>query len=473
MIAPLHALALAAPDVLDRLPDVELALLAFDASIALRPEQRLPRGTWRSYGALTGRGWGKTRGIATEINRRVAAGAMRAPVLVGPTLERVDEVQVAALLATSAPWCPCERYADGVRWANGVVAEAATSEVERPSSGSNYDFAWLTELVRWNPTTRRAAFDDITTATRSGPCPQYVWDTTSSGKNELILFLLAQAAANPDAHRIVRGTIFENPVLTRAYVLDEIRKYVPGTRRYEEELLGLAFAEAGGALWHDDWIASARVSSWPSSPELVVLGLDPALSGDKTADEVGLGKAARVGRHVYVDDLSAKMPPEEYAIAVVRECRRDASGVVVERNHVGQHARDLIRVHAKLEGMRIELLPDPTRPFPPRREGVIYVREVVSNTAKESRAAPIAALYAAGLVHHVGTLAALEHQQTTWEPGSSRSPNRLDANVFAVGECGEVALAAPPPPGRVAAAARMAAQLRERMRAAGRAGTVR
>ena len=178
--------------------------------------------------------------------------------------------------------------------------------------------------------------------------------------------------------------------------------------------------------------------AWPDRAHVTLLGLDSALSGDKTADEVGIAKAALVGEHIYLTDLSDKLSPEDYARIVVRECQRDASGVVVERNHVGQHARDLIRVHARLAGMQVELLPDAARMFPPRRQGVIFVREIVSHTSKEVRATPIAALYHAGRVHHVGHLTRLELEQTTWEPGTRRSPNRLDAAVFAVGELANV-----------------------------------
>jgi phage terminase large subunit-like protein len=452
MISALHALALVNPGAIDDMPDEMIAIISSCPELWLRPEQRIPKGSWRSCGYLTGRGWGKTYGIAGEINRRVVAREVSEIVLVGPTLPRVREVQAAELVAASPIWCPAETYRDGVRWANGVVAEGASAEVERPSSGSNYELAWLTEIVRWPESTRVKAYRDITTATRAGRTPQYFWDTTSSGKNEVILSLLEQHEKDPRTHLLTRGTMFDNPILPEQYVRDEIAKYVRGTRAYDEEILGLAFAEAERALWRDDWIYPYRVSSWPDNPPIVVLGLDPALSGDPTADEVGLAKAAHVNGHIFLTDLSDRMSPEDYARAVVRECQRDASGVIVERNHVGQHARDLIRVHARQAGLRVELLPDAKRSFPPRRQGTIFVREIVSRAEKGVRAAPVAALYAAGKVHHVGTLARLELEQTTWEPGTRRSPNRLDAAVFAIGELGDVSREKRNPRGAVKAA---------------------
>ena len=453
MIPLLHAVALAHPEVLDGLPDDLLAILVHSPEFLIRPEQVLPDGNWRSYGYLTGRGYGKTHAIAEKINRRVEAGTILSPALIAPTFDRVNEVQVASIIETSSPWFRAERYKRGVRWANGVVAEAATAEVERPSSGSNYDFVWMTEIVKWAPTTRMAAYNDITTACRAGGNPQYVWDTTSSGKNDVILSLLERGEMDPVNHRIVRGTMFDNPILPEQYVRDEIAKYTKGTRVYDEEILGLVFSEAAGALWRDDWIYPHRVDLWPSLATNTILGLDPALSDSKHADEVGICKAAIAGGHIYVTDLSDRMTPEDYARVVVRECQRDASGVVVERNHVGQHARDLIRVHARLAGMAIEILPDATRTMPARRPGTIYIREVISTSSKETRATPVAALYAAGKVHHVGTLVRLELEQTTWEPGSGRSPNRIDALVFAVGELGDTGRQTPrDPAGHIEAA---------------------
>lgn len=465
MLSAMHTLAHVAPHVLDNLDDETIAILVHDHELALREDQRIPRGSWRSYGMIAGRGYGKTYAIAHEINQRVAAGECRAPALIAPTKDRVAEVQVPQLVDLSPAWCRAEEYAGGVRWENGVVAQPATSEIERPSSGDNFDLIWATELVRWNPSTRRKAFNDITTACRIGTAPQYFWDTTSSGKNDLIQFLLEQHERDPDTHLLRRGTMFDNPLLSRQYVIDEARKYGVGTRAYEEEILGLVFAEAAGALWEQDWIDAHRAQGAPHDPIIVVLGLDPALSGDAYADEVGVAKGYLLpDGHIYLDDLSGRMPPEDYADLVVRECRRDAAGVVVERNHVGQHARDLIKVHARLAGLRIEVLPDATRAFPARKPGTIFIREVVSHKAKDTRAAPVAAMYRAGRVHHIGTLARLELEQTTWEPGTRRSPNRLDAAVFTCTELGGVGTRdAQDVRGDVRAAKRASKRLRQRL----------
>jgi len=63
------------------------------------------------------------------------------------------------------------------------------------------------------------------------------------------------------------------------------------------------------------------------------------------------------------------------------------------------------------------------------------IREVLARDNKESRADPVAALYEQGMVVHVGAeLGALEDQMLAWEPLRSRSPDRIDALVWAVWE---------------------------------------
>jgi phage terminase large subunit-like protein len=68
---------------------------------------------------------------------------------------------------------------------------------------------------------------------------------------------------------------------------------------------------------------------------------------------------------------------------------------------------------------------------------------VDSRRGKELRAEPIVALYEKNRVVHVGKrgdLASLEDEQTTWVPGQSPSPNRVDALVHGATELAKVAM---------------------------------
>lgn len=436
-IAPAYALAHIDPNWFDRLSDIDRLVAAFDFDLWLRPEQRVPTHDFNSCGWIAGRGLGKSFAAAIEINRRVQAGECRAPALMAPNESRVQEVQVKFLVDTSPPWFKAEAYSGSVRWPNGIEATAYTPEAPgRPRSG-NHDLSWLCELVDWAPTTRLDAFQNLATATRVGKA-QIFWDTTSKGKNEVIQYLLAECERDPIANVVRRGSSFDNPLLSRKYLRKLCSQYVRGSRRYNEEVLGLSYAESAGALWCQAWLDDNRIAAPPVNPELVLVSIDPSLSDGPEADEAGVAVLARDRRkHIAVlDDLSGRQKPEKWAAAAVERCMRDATGVLYERNHAGDMPRDLITLAARERGLRVEVLGE-KQLFPPRRAGTIYIKSITSRADKGTRAEAPAACYQRGLVHHVGTFELLEAEMTSWEPGM-KSPNRLDAVAQGVTELAEL-----------------------------------
>lgn len=434
-----EALFHVAPTFLDTLSDAELAATLWDLDLWLRPEQRVPRRPFSTFGCLAGRGYGKTLAIAWEINRRAEAGELLDLALMGPTETRVDEVQIKMLVALSPPWFKATATDGTVVWPNGTRATVYTSIApERPRSG-NHDVSWLCELVAWPNATRAKAFENIATATRVGRA-QLFWDTTSKGRNEVIQALLAENRSDPTNNIVVRGTTFDNPLLSRAYLRRVFKRYAPITsRRAREELLGEAFNESAGALWQQAWIDDHRVDLLPEGIAQDLIACDPALSDHPDADETGLVRGCRDSRgHCYVTaDLSGRMRPDAYAEAIVDAYEDGAAGAIIERNHLGDAPRTLVALVAKRRGLRVEVLPRDAegKPFPRREPGTIWIREIVSRASKGERANAPASLYQEGEAHHVGTHAELEDEQTTWEPdGKSESPNRLDAACMLLSE---------------------------------------
>lgn len=439
-IAAGYALAQLAPGVLDSLTEAELIWAVHSYDLWLRPEQRLPSGDWRSFGMIAGRGWGKTFGYGPWINHQVESGACLSPALMAPNEERCIEVQVKAIVESSPPWFKAEPYRDAVRWPNGVVAEAFTPEAPGRSRSGNFDLTWLTEIVDWQESTRLEAFQNIVTATRVRGA-QIIWDTTSKGQNEVIQALLEAHQEDPAANILRRGTSFDNPMLSRQYLQALMRNYRPvGSRRYLEEVEGQIFSESAGALWEREWITANRVSANTIDPKLTLIGLDPALSARSDADETGLVVASRDSQYdVYITrDMSGHYTPEQWGSIVVDECVRGAAGLIVERNHAGDMPETIIRAAAKEKGLEVRVIADDGKPFPSRTRGVIYLRGTTSTRSKESRAGGPATLYSQGKVHHVGVFDRLEKELTTWEPGTCKSPNRLDALAFVVGELAEL-----------------------------------
>jgi phage terminase large subunit-like protein len=443
-VCPAYALAHCGADFIYTLTDAERFVMPHLLEVWLRPEQWFPPNAWRSVGFICGRGWGKTYTIAAFINREVEAGRIKSIGLMAPNTDRVDEVQIENLINAAAPWFRPRRTDGTIEWPNGVRAEVFTPEAPGRPRSSNLDFAWLCELVDWSPSTRVEAFDNITTAVRVG-LARFVWDTTSKGKNELILSLEAAHRADPDACRIQRGTTFQNPMFSRQYLAAECRKY--RGRKYDEEILGRVFAEAAGALWDQDTIDNNRRPARPERPLLTLVAVDPAMSSDSSADEFGIviGDRGSDGHSYVHTDESGHYTPEEWGQIAVDWCvggntkaphRGGAAGVIVERNHSGDNPSFVIRATARERGVEVITLDAKTKDFPSRRAGVIYVREVVARSSKGARASGPATEYSLGRGHIVGDgMPELEAQMVTFVPGGGgKSPNRYDAHAYLVTE---------------------------------------
>lgn len=432
-------LAHLAPEFLESLTESERIVLAYVWAFWLRPEQTIPKLGWSYYGFICGRGFGKSIAIAAYINARVEAGEATSIALMAPTEARVDKIQIQVLIDTAPPWFKPVRYNDGLLWPNGAFAEVFTPLAPDAPRGGNFSISWLSEIVAWQHTTRLEAFNNVTTATRIG-LKQVLWDTTSKGKNNVIQLLLSMHAADPEAYRVQRGEMYDNPQLDENYLKTECRKAPPGTRKHDEEVKGKVFNESEGALWHQDWIDDNRRAKPPSDPVLRLVAADPAISTKPDADDTGLmvGSADESG-DVYVEkDLSGRHDPDTWCALAVNECANNgASGIVIERNRGGDAWIALIRVHAERKGMVLVLLEGPQykdKPFPRRRPGVLFVREMWAATSKQSRAAAPASYGKGGRVHHCGVFEATETELTTWEPGTSESPNKLDAHSYLVAE---------------------------------------
>jgi phage terminase large subunit-like protein len=413
---------------------------AIHSLIWLRPEQRIPAGKWRSFGFICGRRFGKSHAIAAEIVRRVMAGEVRTIGLMAPTLDRVDDVQVKMLIDASPASFKPERYKGGIVWPNGVRGIAFTAENEHVR-GSTLSLAWLTEIVDWPASTREGAFNAICTAVSDGPSPQIMWDTTSKGKNEIILGELDKHSRDPETYRIVRGTMFENYYLSNAYIASELVNYTSGRRR-DEEVYGKVFAESAGAMWRQKWIDDHRVNVAPGGCTVRIVSVDPAISTRADADPTGMVVIQlHADGSIYVtQDLSDRLTPEQWADRLIEQCvHGGASGCVIERNRGADQNVSFLRArtdapHWRDKKLIIREITNADAPFPPATPGVIYVRQVWARGKKDVRAQTPAALQEQGRVHHVGRLDDLEYELTTYEPGDSESPNRYDALVHGVTE---------------------------------------
>lgn len=208
-------------------------------------------------------------------------------------------------------------------------------------------------------------------------------------------------------------TSMENPHVSRQALAD-ITKDI-SSLAYRQEIMAEDTDEVPGALWTRKIIEAARASTAPDLVR-VVIGVDPP-GGSTECGIIVTGRGA--DGHLYVlRDASLKATPDKWA-SVVLECYQEykADRIVGEQNYGGEMVEATIRQAAQARGVQVSY------------------KAVQATRGKAIRAEPIVAQYEQGRIHHVGTLPTLEDELVTWIPGiSANSPNRLDANVWALSE---------------------------------------
>jgi phage terminase large subunit-like protein len=473
-LLPAQVLTHVDPGWIERLSDVDVALLPYYFDLWLRPEQHIPSHRWNTCGFTGGRGFGKSMSIARWVNARVMDGLETCVALAAPNDDRVDEVQIQALIGYAEPWQRPERYRGGLRWPNGVQAIAYSSEAPERGRGDNMSLSWCTEIVAWKPATREDFFKNLYTATRIGEA-RMVWDSTAKGRNEVRALLEQMNEYDPEHHVILPGTTFDNPLLSTAYLRGQWRSYA-GVRR-EEELLGKSFRESAGALWKQSYFDATRVAEVPASGlEWFVVCVDPATSTDESADETGIvaGGRGRDGHAYATDDASGKWGPNEWgdkAIDLAHPRRAGAGRIGIERKKIGDNAAFVIKSRAENRNLRTRMI-GKDEPWPAWDPGCIFIREYNPQESKGARAEGPAAETEAGRVHLIDPdpsrprFADLEKECTTYVQGTTkRSPNRLDAFAYLVTELRELRRDSPPDHARDAAAAvAMQSELDARLR---------
>ena len=118
-------------------------------------------------------------------------------------------------------------------------------------------------------------------------------------------------------------------------------------------------------------------------------------------------------RYYVIDDVSGRMSPDGWGrSAIDMFYKYQADRIVAEVNNGGDLVEKLLRNI------------DDTVPYTPVR----------ASRGKLVRAEPIAALYEQEKVSHVGMFKELEDQLCSYAANSAKSPDRLDALVWALTE---------------------------------------
>ena len=365
---------------------------------------------------LAGRGWGKTRTGAQWIHQRVQQGA-RSIALAGRTAADVRDTMVeGGILACAPPWNR-PRYEPSKRrltWPNGAIATTYSADEPDQMRGPNTDTVWADELAAWQFPDSWDQLAFVLRSLASGLRPQAIV-TTTPRPTPIIRSLVSDATT-----AVTRGSTFDNAGNLAPSFLARMRRKYEGTRLGRQELYAAVLDDAAGALWKRDVLDALRVRKVPELRTIVV-AVDPATTSGEDSDETGIVVAALGddGHGYVLADYSGKYSPNEWAQRVVWAYEQHrANRVICETNQGGDLVESNLRT-AKRE---------------------LPIRRIHAKHSKRVRAEPVAALYEQGRVHHVGALATLEDQLTTWEPDvveggkhtKSDSPDRLDAMVYAL-----------------------------------------
>ena len=388
--------------------------------------QHPPKGKWRAWVILGGRGAGKTRAGAEWVRSQVEGprprdpGKARRVALVGETYDQVRDVMIhgdSGILACSPPdrrpkWKASERK---LTWPNGAEAQAFSASDPEALRGPQFDAAWADELAKWKK--GQESWDMLQFALRLGRDPRVCVTTTP--RNAPVLKRLLASPSTVHTHAPTEA----NRANLAPSFIEEMRARYAGTRLGRQELDGVMLADVQGALWTTAALAAAQVGEAPPL-DRVVVAVDPAVSAGKASDACGIVVAGAVTQgkpqdwraYVLADRTVQGVGPLHWARAVI--AARDAYGaerVVAEVNQGGALVETLLRQT------------DPLVPF----------RAFHAGKGKAARAEPVAALYEQGRVKHLPGLGDLEDQMCQMTPQGFKgqgSPDRLDALVWALHE---------------------------------------
>ena len=368
-----------------------------------------------------GRGSGKTRLGAEWVNGLVlglppfAKAKQRRGLiaLVGETLGDVREVMIEGPSEFSVSGRDRPRYEASRRrllWTNGAVAHVFSSEDPESLRGPQFEAAWCDELGKWK--NAEAVWDMLQFGLRLGPRPMQIITTTPRPTR-----LMKRLIADPQVVREKLSTERNAGNLAKGF-LEALAKRYGGTRLGRQELEGELIEDREDALWSREMLAEAVVAD-AGEIRRIVVAVDPPASSRKTSDACGIVAAGldSEGKAVVLADATLKAAkPQAWARAAVALFHRlEADCIVAEVNQGGDMVTAVIRTV------------DPTVP----------VKAVRANRGKWLRAEPVAALYSQGRVKHAGRFAELEDEMCDFGPdglSGGRSPDRVDALVWAVGE---------------------------------------
>ncbi|MCR9270304.1 MAG: terminase family protein [Hyphomonadaceae bacterium] len=393
-----------------------LALRQFPFLSTARDAQRPPKGDWRTWLFMGGRGAGKTRAGAEWVRFSALHGRCQRIALIAPTLGDAREVMIEGpsgirsieRLEEFKPDYNVSRRR--LEWKNGAIGLVFSAEDPDSLRGPQFDAAWCDEIAAWPY--GEAVWDNLQFALRLGDDPRCV-ATTTPRPVPLVKRLISQGAM------LTRSTTRENAANLAIGFVDQVEADYRGSALARQELEGELIEDIQGALWRRKTIDAHRVFRTPQCWEDIVVAVDPPASAHTASDACGIivaGVAVKdvPERQCFVleDATEQGLAPEGWAMRAVNLAESfGASEIIAEANQGGE----MLRTVFTSVGCTLP------------------VRLVNARLSKRTRALPVAALYSQGRVAHVGTFKDLEDEMCAFgTDAQTGSPDRVDALVWAV-----------------------------------------
>lgn len=391
--------------------------------IYARNAQVAPPGDWRTWLIMAGRGFGKTRAGSEWVRELAEARPQARIALIGATLAEARSVMVegeSGILAV----CPPGRgpvFEPSLRrltWPNG--AEATLYSAAEPESlrGPQHGYAWCDEVAKWDNANARAmrTWDNLQFGLRLGELPRCLATTTPRAVPLMRRLIAAQRGDTA----ITKGTTADNKTNLSARFIRDIHRSYGKSALGRQELSGELLEDIDGALWTRGLLEQCREAGTISPPlRRTLVAVDPPVSGRGDACGIVVAALGEDGIGRVLADCSLEKPsPERWARKVASVAQQwNADRVIAEANQGGDMVASVL------------LAADITLPL----------KLVHARLGKAARAEPVAALYEAGRVRHIGLFAKLEDQlcgllSGGGYEGPGRSPDRADALVWAVTE---------------------------------------
>ncbi len=375
------------------------------------PHQDEPKGQWRQWVLLAGRGAGKTRAGAEWVNQLASRGLVQRIGLIGETMHDAANVMIEGQSGLMSPLLPNMRP-DFVKsrrklfWDSGTTGDVISADDPEQLRGPQFDLIWADEFAKW----RRAdmALDMAQMTLRLGTHPRMLVTTTPRPVSALKRLLALPSTVT------TRATTFDNAQYLAPSYLEQMQAMYGGTRLGRQELMADMLSDPDDAMWQRGWIDAGRVTAAPALKRVVV-AVDPPVTSGARADRCGIivaGHCAKGEIYVLHDASVQGLTPAGWAEAVRRAAEtHEAGAIIAETNQGGELISGLLR---QVCGER-------------------RVVRVHARSDKQTRAEMVSVAYEKGQAHHVGTFAALEDEMCLFGSRDySASPDRVDALVWAV-----------------------------------------